>query len=96
MDATVRASVRARAAEYCEYCQRSQRDSPVAPFQIEHIVARKHGGTDSLDNLALACIDCNLHKGTDLTGIDPESQQVVQLFNPRRDRWVDHFRWDRT
>ena len=46
-----------------------------------------------LDNLALACIDCNLHKGTNLTGIDPESRQVTELFHPRRHRWEDHFEW---
>jgi hypothetical protein len=44
-----------------------------------------------VDNLALACHRCNLHKGPNLTGIDPQNGQVVQLFHPRRDRWSDHF-----
>ncbi len=51
---------------------------------IEHIVPKIHGGTDSPDNLALACIDCNPHKGTNLTGIDPEMGEVTGLFHPRR------------
>jgi hypothetical protein len=44
--------------------------------------------------LALAGIDCNLHKGPNLTGIDPETGAVTELFNPRRQDWVDHFAWD--
>ena len=73
------------AAECCEYCQRRQSDSPLIPLQIEHVIARKHGGPDSLDNLALACSECNLHKGSDLSGIDPESDQLTPLYHPRRD-----------
>jgi hypothetical protein len=46
---------------------------------------------DDADNLALACHRCNLHKGPNLTGIDPQTGQVASLFNPRRDRWSDHF-----
>jgi hypothetical protein len=80
--------------EYCEYCQRRQSDSPLIPLQIEHIIARKHGGPDSLDNLALACADCNLHKGSDLAGIDPRSDQLTPLYHPRRDTWREHFAWE--
>ena len=48
---------------------------------------------DDPDNLALACIDCNLHKGTNLTGIDPQTNEVTELFHPRRQNWDDHFEW---
>ena len=61
------------------------------PHQIEHIVARQHGGSDDVENLALACHRCNLHKGPNLSGIDPETGEVEVLFHPRRDRWEDHF-----
>jgi len=94
MDAATRATVRARANNRCEYCQRPQSSSPLVPLQIEHVIPRKHRGSDDTDNLALACAECNLHKGSDLTGIDPDSGQVTQLFNPRRDRWSEHFEWD--
>lgn len=46
-----------------------------------------------MDNLALACIDCNLHKGTNLTGFDPRGRRVTKLFHPRQQRWEDHFAW---
>ena len=61
------------------------------PFHIEHIVAKQHGGLTQLDNLALACGACNLKKGPNLTGIDPETGHIIPLFNRRKDRWVDHF-----
>lgn len=60
--------------------------------EIDHIVAVKHGGTSSLDNLALCCTLCNKRKGTDLSAIDPETGEVVPLFHPRRDAWSAHFR----
>lgn len=85
--------MRERAANRCEYCQLHQDDSPLASLHVEHIHPKFHGGTDDSENLALACIDCNLHKGTNLTGIDPETNQVTELFHPRRHRWEDHFEW---
>jgi 5-methylcytosine-specific restriction endonuclease McrA len=94
MDAATRAAVRERAGQCCEYCQRRQIDSPLIPLQIEHIVPRKHGGSDELENLALACADCNLRKGSNLTGIDPETNEIEPLYHPRRELWAAHFRWD--
>ena len=91
--ARTRAQVRERAQNICEYCHLHQDDSPLAALHIEHIVPKIHGGTDNPDNLALACIDCNLHKGTNLTGIDPQTNEVTELFHPRRQNWVDHFEW---
>jgi len=77
----------------CEYCHLHQDDSPLAVLHVEHIIPKIHGGTDDLDNLALACIDCNLHKGTNLTGIDPQINEVTELFPPRRQSWSEHFEW---
>jgi len=57
-------------------------------------VPKKHAGSDDTDNLALACIDCNLHKGSNLTGIDPETNEVTELFHPRRQQWNAHFAWN--
>jgi hypothetical protein len=93
MHAATRRFVRSRAANRCEYCQLPQEDSPVARLQLEHIRPLKHGGTDDVDNLALACIDCNLRKGSNLTGIDPTTDQVVELFHPRLQEWSAHFDW---
>jgi hypothetical protein len=86
-----RTQVRERAQNACEYCHLYQDDSPLAALHVEHIIPRIHGGTDDPDNLALACVDCNLHKGTNLTGIDPQRNEVTALFHPRRQSWTEHF-----
>lgn len=93
MNPATRAAVRERAGQRCEYCQLHQDDSPLAALHIEHIIPRFHDGSDEFDNLALACIDCNLHKGPNLTGLDPDTGQVTELFHPRRQRWEEHFAW---
>ncbi len=93
MDSLSRARVRERAGNRCEYCHLHQDDSPLAVLHVEHIIPKVHGGTDDLENLALACIDCNLHKGPNLTGLEPETKIVTELFHPRRQRWDEHFEW---
>lgn len=84
------AAVRRRAGNRCEYYHLPQ-DAFRRPFHIEHIIAKQHGGETQLENLALACWYCNLKKGPNLAGIDPESGNTVALFNPRTDDWADHF-----
>jgi 5-methylcytosine-specific restriction endonuclease McrA len=93
ISAQIRAQVRERAQNACEYCHLHQADSPLAALHVEHIIPKIHGGSEDLDNLALACIDWNLHKGTNLTGIDPETNAVTEVFNPRRQVWDEHFEW---
>jgi hypothetical protein len=94
MDAATRRLVRERAHNTCEYCQLHQDQSPLARLQIEHIIPRKHRGTDNLANLAMAGVDCNLGKGANVAGIDELTGQLTPLFHPRRDLWEDHFEWD--
>lgn len=94
MNEAIRQAVRNRAMHRCEYCLRDQATSPLIPLQIEHIRPRKHGGTEALANLALACAECNLHKGSNLAGIDPVSGELTRLFDPRDDVWPEHFRWN--
>ncbi len=84
------AAVRRRAGDRCEYCHLPQ-SAYRRPFHIEHVVARQHGGSNELDNLALACWYCNLKKGPNLSGIDAHTGLMTALFNPRKDEWSDHF-----
>jgi len=53
---------------------------------MENIIPIQHGDND-LENLALACAECNLKKSSDLAGIDPETYMLTPLFHPRRDLW---------
>jgi len=87
--------VAARAGRRCEYCH--------APevlfnhrFPVDHIIPRVFGGSDELDNLALACQACNSHKYQKQTAMDTIRQKSFRLFNPRRDKWEKHFRWNST
>lgn len=92
MDDETKGFVRARAGHRCEYCGIHQRFYPRWTFHVEHIVARQHGGRDDPDNLALACHLCNRKKGPNLSGVDPATNQLTRLFNPRADTWEHHFR----
>lgn len=90
MDLATRQLVRERAKNRCEYCHLQQEYYELA-FHIEHVIASQHRLDDTLDNLALACDRCNLHKGINLTSIDLETDEMVTLFNPRTETWKDHF-----
>lgn len=87
---TLRQLVIERAGGRCEYCPFPLAASYLA-FEVEHIIAEKHGGATTPENLALACPHCNRHKGTDLGSLDPDSGLLTAFFNPRRDVWGDHF-----
>jgi hypothetical protein len=91
--ASIRDFASARAENRCEYCQLSQ-EGQEAAFHIDHIVPRAAGGATVSENLALACVSCSLHKWAKQSALDLESGEEVPLFNPRSDRWADHFRWD--
>ena len=90
--AELRELVRLRAASCCEYCRISERFT-LSEHEIDHIIAVKHGGETVDGNLALCCAVCNRFKGSDIASIDPETGQVLPLFNPRIDRWDDHYRF---
>jgi 5-methylcytosine-specific restriction endonuclease McrA len=42
----------------CEYCHFPQ-EAALLAFEMEHIIAEKHGGASEAQNLALACPYCN-------------------------------------
>ncbi len=86
----VSAEVRRRARDRCEYCLIPQVLFD-RRFHIEHIVAKQHGGRTTIDNLALACWQCNLKKGPNLSAIDPGTGELCRLFHPRLDIWKGHF-----
>jgi len=67
-------------------------DESIYPHEPDHIIALKHHGRTIADNLAYACFECNRAKGSDIASIDVDSGQLVRLFNPRTQRWRDHFR----
>ena len=91
MDADLQPTIWRRARNRCEYCHISA-DVALLPFQIDHIIAITHGGLTTAENLALSCERCNSHKGPNIAGY--LEGHHVPLFNPRNDRWTDHFAWN--
>ena len=90
VNARLRRLVVARAQGICEYCLISEEDTMFG-CAIDHVISEKHGGRTRFDNLALACVFCNQAKGTDLGSIFSATGELVRFFNPRVDRWIDHF-----
>jgi hypothetical protein len=90
MDAALERLVRQRAGGRCEYCRLPQTGSGV-PFEIDHIVARKHKRRSAASNLAVSCIYCNGYKGPCIAGLEPLTDKLTPLFKPRRHKWSHHF-----
>jgi hypothetical protein len=86
----VRREVAARADFLCEYCLIAEEDTFFG-CEVEHIISLKHGGSSELSNLAYACAFCNRYKGSDVGSVSEEGE-FSRFFNPRSDRWSEHFR----
>lgn len=84
--------VRKRAGGRCEYCHADEHWQFVK-FTIDHIIPQSEEKNDSMENLALACRNCNERRSNLVESIDPETGEIVRLFNPRLDQWNDHFAW---
>jgi hypothetical protein len=89
----IRRAVADRAQNCCEFCLVPQSRTTYS-FQFDHVIARKHRGETTAENLCLTGPWCNSHKGTDLNGIDDDTGNVVALFNPRKQVWIEHFQLD--
>ena len=90
VSAVLRRLVADRAAHICEYCLIHE-DDTFFGCEVEHIISEKHGGSTSEENLAYACVFCNRFKGSNIASFS-RGGQLCRLFNPRIDRWSDHFR----
>lgn len=88
--AELRRLVIRRAERLCEYCLIHE-DDTFYGCEVDHIVSGKHGGPTHEDNLAYACLFCNRNKGSDIASLEPGTDRLVRLFNPRLDRWAEHF-----
>lgn len=54
----MRRKVVERAGDCCEYCLLHQ-NLTASTHQVDHVIAEKHGGKTTLENLALSCTVCN-------------------------------------
>jgi hypothetical protein len=83
----LRRFVTQRAKERCEYCLLPQ-STHFTTYQLDHIIAKKHGSSDDESNLALCCPDCNRHKGSNID----HHRKLCGVFNPCQHIWNQHFR----
>ena len=88
----LRKRVAAQAGHRCGYC-RTSTFLVGTEFEIDHIVPESFGGRTEEENLWLACPTCNGHKSNRIAAADPATGEVVRLFDPRRQRWSEHFIW---
>jgi 5-methylcytosine-specific restriction endonuclease McrA len=88
----LRAAVRERALGRCEYCQSAEIYCGFE-YEVDHITPVLAGGSTELNNLALACSNCNGHKNARTQALDPHTNTLTDLFRPRHDRWDLHFAW---
>jgi HNH endonuclease len=89
----LRRLIAARANYLCEYCLVAEEDTYFG-CEVDHIISVKHGGVTEAENLAYACAFCNRHKGSDIASISQHTGSLVRFYNPRIDRWADHFELD--
>ena len=92
--AEMRRQVARRAKWRCEYCRAAESQTGQACV-VDHVIPTSRGGTNEDDNLCLSCAWCNSFKQAQTNGWDDVTSRRVRLFHPRRDRWTDHFRWNR-
>jgi hypothetical protein len=85
-------NIRNTAKHRCGYCLSPQK-LVMARLEIEHIIPVSKGGSSEESNLWLACPICNSHKAGKIEAIDPLTDEVVRLFNPRTQDWSEHFIW---
>ena len=89
----LRRDVATRAGVRCEYSLLPMW-ALLAGGEVDHVISRKHDGRTESSNLALSCARCNRAKGSDIGSLDPATSHFSRLFNPRTDRWEEHFALD--
>ena len=90
ISAELRQTIANRAKLLCEYCLIVESDTFYG-CEVDHIINLKHGGSSEPENLAYACALCNRAKGSDVGSVST-SGEFTRFFNPRTDRWAEHFR----
>jgi hypothetical protein len=76
----------------CCYCLTSEANSGI-PMTYDHVQPVSLGGDTTFENLCLACRSCNEFKSNLTESIDPLSGETISLFNPRKQKWSEHFVW---
>lgn len=88
----IRQQVIKEAGDRCEYCRTSSHLTGM-PLVMDHIIPTSLGGSNHRDNLCASCYRCNEFKGAKIKANDPVTNEIISLFNPRQQKWLEHFNW---
>ena len=89
---SLKARIQQNDRQRCSYCLTSVANSGI-PMTFDHIQPRSKNGATSFENVCLACRTCNEYKSDTTEADDPLTGKVVPLFNPRIQKWSEHFAW---
>lgn len=89
---SLRDRVAHQAGYRCGYCLTAEAIVGT-PMELDHLIPEALGGLTEEDNLWLDCSLCNDCKSGRIAALDPETGDMVRLFNPRHQVWSEHFRW---
>lgn len=84
--------MREDAGNRCGYCRASELVT-ATELVVDRILPESTGGPTARENLWLVCACCNQFKGGKTRATDPQTDEVVPLFNPRTQTWTEHFAW---
>lgn len=89
---SLKAQIRDCDRQQCCYCLTSEANSG-PPMSFDHIHPQSKGGATSFENVCLACRSCDEYKSDLTEAQDPLTGEIVSLFNPRTQQWLEHFAW---
>ncbi len=88
----LRRRIRERDVYRCAYCLTTEANTGME-MEVDHIIPEVLGGHTDEDNLCLSCSACNEYKGDRTKGSDADTGEQAPLFDPRHQRWGEHFAW---
>ena len=77
---------------YCEYCLHPEAYATDF-YHFDNILPLFEGGSNEVANIARSCGRCNILKNQKTVAFDPLTGQISELYNPRKDKWTNHFHW---
>lgn len=80
LSAELKSAIWEKSQGRCWYC--GKQCNPFTDMHIDHVRARSKGGTDTLDNLVIACVRCNIDK-RDLYVYEFRRKRFANVTHPR-------------
>lgn len=91
---SLRREIREEGSYRCGYCLSEEILMGIS-LVPDHIIPLAAGGSNARENLWPACRQCNETKNNRTHAADPQTGEIVPLFNPRTQLWDEHFTWNR-